>query len=180
MLTRLKKDHQHIAILLQILADKHQRLLAGEMVNYNLIRDIVEYMQSYAEHSHHPLEDVIYKYHAQAFPDDTQTEELLAEHDKLNESSCTIMSTLNLILADVPVQKEQLCDDLAAYFTLQGAHLRFEEKHVFPVWKRNMRQDDWDNIEAQCAEKLMVDPLFSDDDNQVFEELREYIAKASD
>lgn len=63
MLARLMHDHKHIGILLKILKTKHIKLAAGEGINYNLVRDIVEYMQSYAEHSHHPLEEVISEFY---------------------------------------------------------------------------------------------------------------------
>ena len=108
MLTRLHNDHKHIAILLKLLHHKQQRLENAEAINFNLIRDIVEYMQSYTEHSHHPLEDLINDYYMQQHPEEAIERQLGREHVTLIECSSQLMATLNLILSDVPVQNEVL------------------------------------------------------------------------
>ena len=180
MLTRLHNDHKHIAILLNILHNKQQRLENAEAINFNLIRDIVEYMQSYAEHSHHPLEDLINDYYMQQHPQEAIQRQLGKEHTTLIECSSQLMTTLNLILSDVPVQNEVLSDSLSEYVAIQKEHLIYEEAELFPKWKAGMSDEDWKIVEAQCQERLISDPLFSDDDNALFEELREYIAKAEE
>ncbi|MCG9695973.1 hemerythrin [Shewanella sp. Isolate11] len=180
MLARLHNDHKHIAILLKLLGSKQEKLESGNVVNFNLIRDVVEYMQSYAEHSHHPLEDLINDFYVAAHPKQAIEKKLADEHALLTESSSELMATLNLILSDVPVQTEQLSETLKQYVLEQKAHMIYEEAHVFPKWEKGLSDEDWQTIAAQCQEKLIQDPLFSDDDNVVFEELREYIAKAED
>lgn len=126
MLARLHNDHKHIAILLNILKNKQQRLQHGEAVNFNLIRDIVEYMQSYAEHSHHPLEDLINEFYIQTHPEEALEKQLGEEHHNLIESSTSLMSTLNLILSDVPVQNETLSQALKEYVEAQRNHMMYE------------------------------------------------------
>ncbi|AQS37554.1 hypothetical protein Sps_02400 [Shewanella psychrophila] len=176
MLARLNHDHKHIAILLNILKVKHNRLAQGEAVNFNLIRDVVEYMQSYAEHSHHPLEDIIYSYYLKKTAE-TGTEKLADQHQGLIDASASLMASLNLILSDVVVSKEQLVLDLKAYVILQEDHMLFEERDIFPRWAEVIDQTDWQEIRALCSLKLIDDPLFSDNDNVLFEELRDYITK---
>lgn len=175
MLARLNHDHKHIAILLKILKVKQRRLAQGEMVNFNLIRDVVEYMQSYAEHSHHPLEDIIYSYYLTKTAQTSGEDTLAAQHKSLVDASASLMASLNLILSDVVVSKEQLILDLKAYVTQQQDHMSYEETVIFPQWDKAIGPDDWREIQALCTLKLINDPLFSDDDNVVFEELREYI-----
>ncbi|MGZ9897569.1 hemerythrin domain-containing protein [Shewanella gaetbuli] len=176
MLKRLMRDHQHIAMLLDILTNKNARLVEGEAVNFSVIRDIVEYMQSYAEHSHHPLEDITYHYYANkvGVPD---SEQLHHEHDKLAQVSGSLMYSLNMILSDIVISKEKLVNDLASYISLQVAHMQFEEKEVFPHFANSLDSDDWQIIERQCQEKLVDDPLFSENDNVIFEDLKNYIAR---
>ncbi|ABL99117.1 hemerythrin domain-containing protein [Shewanella amazonensis] len=176
MLNRLMRDHKHIAILLKILNKKRILLESGESVNFNLVRDIVEYMQSYAEHSHHPLEDVIYDYCLDKYPDLPRLARLNEEHQQLVASSASLMSTLNLILNDVVVAKEKLIGDLSGYVSAQEAHMLFEERELFPILANDLKDEDWHEINERCLNKLMDDPLFSDDDNQLFDELRNYLS----
>ncbi|QFU21766.1 hemerythrin domain-containing protein [Shewanella eurypsychrophilus] len=177
MLARLNHDHKHIAILLKILKVKQSRLAQGEAVNFNLIRDIVEYMQSYAEHSHHPLEDIIYSYYLKKTAQSETDDKLATQHQTLVDASASLMASLNLILSDVVISKDQLVLDLKSYVTQQEEHMRYEETEVFPLWAEVIGQTDWQEIQALCTLKLIDDPLFSDNDNVVFEELRDYITK---
>ena len=153
---------------------KYRRLEIGEGVNYNLIRDIVEYMQSYAEHSHHPLEDIIDGYYKAKYPPKEYNDRLVTEHQNLRELSASLMTGLNLILSDVVVPREQLFIDLKSYVTEQEEHMVYENSIIFPLWSK-MTDEDWQDIQQECSLKLIDDPLFSDNDNALFEELREYI-----
>lgn len=175
MLKRLKRDHQHIAILLDILSNKNNRLIEGEAVNFNLVRDIVEYMQGYAEHSHHPLEDITYQYYVKKMSV-PNSEQLHDEHDKLAQVSGSLMYSLNMILSDIVISREKLINDLANYIKLQVAHMQFEEQEIFPHFAKSLDGEDWQKIEHLCQKKLVDDPLFSENDNAIFDDLRTYIA----
>jgi hemerythrin-like domain-containing protein len=177
MLKRLMQDHKHIAVLLDILSEKRQRLASGSGVDFKVIRDIVEYMQLYAEHSHHPLEDITYEYFLEK-SDSDKDDKLALEHQRLIKSSETLMFTINLILSDVVIAREQLVTDLAEYVALQQAHMEYEEVQLFPAFSRLLSHDDWLLIRERCQKQLIDDPLFSDgDDDDIFESLRAYIAK---
>ncbi|MCL1138914.1 hemerythrin domain-containing protein [Shewanella pneumatophori] len=176
MLARLMHDHRHIAKLLTVLSAKYTKLAAGEPISYNVIRDIVEYMQSYAEHSHHPLEDIISELYGSKFQSNSTGETLLAEHEALSDASTSLMTTLNLILSDIVVSKEQLVLDLQSYVQLQRNHMEFEELSVFPKWKEAFTDSDWQTVTAMCNERLIDDPLFNENGAVLFEELRDYLA----
>jgi len=175
MLARLNSDHKHITILLNVLKVKYRKLAEGEAVNFNLIRDVVEYMQSYAEHSHHPLEDIIYNYYLEKVSQEDSPNKLADEHHQLIDASASLMATLNLILSDVVVSREQLVVDLKEYVALQERHMNYEDTVIFPLLAKEMDKNDWGNIQELCSLKLIDDPLFSDNDNALFEELRDYI-----
>ncbi|NKF50980.1 hemerythrin [Shewanella sp. WXL01] len=175
MLKRLLRDHKHIAILLDILATKQAKLAEGEAINFNLVRDIVEYMQSYAEHSHHPLEDITFDLYLKKMGESNQSQ-LHDEHSRLAESSGALMYSLNMILSDVVISREKLVNDLKAYIELQQLHMQYEEREIFPLFVKALTDDDWNAIEKQCQQRLVDDPLFSDNDKAVFEELKQYIA----
>ncbi|QSX34736.1 hemerythrin domain-containing protein [Shewanella avicenniae] len=175
MLQRLQNDHKHIAVLLNLLKGKYQKLADGETVNFALVRDVVEYMQGYTEHSHHPLEDIVYEYYLERFARQDSAQRLSTEHQKLVDSSSALAATLNLILNDIVVAKDKLVEELKDYVTMQEEHLRFEEQNVFPLLEKTMTAEDWQNVSAMCSERLVDDPLFTAGDDLVFEELRQYI-----
>ncbi|KFZ38270.1 hemerythrin [Shewanella mangrovi] len=175
MLPRLQNDHKHIAVLLNLLKGKYKKLADGEAINFALVRDVVEYMQGYAEHSHHPLEDIVYEYYLERFARQDSAQRLSHEHQKLVDASSALASTLNLILNDIVVAKEKLVEELKAYVTMQEQHLQFEEENVFPLLAKTMTDEDWQKVADMCSERLVEDPLFTDGDDVVFEELRHYI-----
>ncbi|MCE9685295.1 hemerythrin domain-containing protein [Shewanella sp. AS16] len=178
MLQRLINDHKHIGILVSLLEKKCMRLADGEAVNFNLIRDILEYMQVYVEHSHHPLEEIIYEYYLNKVSAAVETEQLAAEHKRLFEASSVLMASLNLILSDVVVARDKLIADLQNYVALQRRHMAFEETEIFPLFSEHLNAQDWADISASSMQRLVDDPLFSDNDKQVFEELRDYLLNA--
>ncbi|MCT8985671.1 hemerythrin domain-containing protein [Shewanella phaeophyticola] len=177
MLQRLMRDHKHIAILLNILSNKLTRLADGNGVNFNLVRDIVEYMQGYAEHSHHPLEDIIFDYYSNK-AGLANCGQLYNEHHRLAEASGSLIYSLNMILSDVVISREKLIKDLRDYIQLQQLHMEYEEREVFPMFVQTFDDNDWDRVAVLCQQRLVDDPLFNDNDKSMFEELRAYIEKA--
>ncbi|MBB1269223.1 hemerythrin domain-containing protein [Shewanella sp. SR44-3] len=180
MLKRLLQDHKHISILLDILVQKRLRLLAGSGVDFKVIRDIVEYMQVYAEHSHHPVEDIIFSHFVaksvsldNKLFDDMQLED---EHHKLIAASQNLMFSINLVLSDVVLSKDKLVADLSDYLTLQQQHMEYEEGRLFPLFEQHLSAVDWQEINQACQQKLIDDPLFSQTDDVLFESLREYFS----
>lgn len=180
MLARLMNDHKHIAILLRVLKTKYAKLANGDAINFNVVRDIVEYMQSYTEHSHHPLEEVVCEFYWNKLGQPRPDDRLVQEHQKLTQATASLMTMLNLILSDVVVSREELISDLEAYVKMQQSHIEYEENEVFPRWSEGLDAQDWQTIKSLCDLKLIDDPLFSESDKVLFEELRDYLQSAEE
>ncbi|MCL1091241.1 hemerythrin domain-containing protein [Shewanella profunda] len=176
MLKRLMHDHKHIAVLLNVLKNKQMKLFEGEAINFSVVRDIVEYMQEYAERSHHPVEDIIYAYYL-AHKANDDIDKLSGEHETVIQASATLMNTLNLILSDIVVAREKLIADFAEYVELQERHMEMEEREIFPLLAKSLTEEDWLAIEKQCRQSLIDDPLFLDREQQAFDELRAYLTE---
>ena len=174
MLKRLMHDHKHIAVLLNVLKNKQMKLSEGESINFIVVRDIVEYMQGYAERCHHPVEDIIYAYYL-AHKTNGAMDKLSAEHEVVIQVSAALMNTLNLILSDIVVAREKLIADFAEYVELQERHMQMEEREIFPLFAQNLTEQDWQVIEKECQDSLIDDPLFLDREQQEFDELRAYL-----
>lgn len=174
MLKRLMHDHKHIAVLLNVLKNKQMKLSEGEAINFIVVRDIVEYMQGYAERCHHPVEDIIYAYYL-AHKTNGAMDKLSAEHEVVIQVSAALMNTLNLILSDIVVAREKLIADFAEYVELQERHMQMEEREIFPLLAQHLTEQDWQVIEKECQDSLIDDPLFLDREQQEFDELRAYL-----
>ena len=164
MLHRLQQEHKHIDVLLRVLEEKIETLKAGGPVNFKLVRDVLEYMQGYAETNHHPLEDVIYQYYLSKYQDTHGTSRLMLEHESLTKTSEDLVNSVSLILSDVVVPKEKLIEQIAEYVRNQREHINYEERDIFPLLKRLMPHD-WDNIVKICREQPDYDPMLSRVDN---------------
>ena len=177
MLKRLMHDHKHIAVLLNVLKSKQMKLSEGESINFIVVRDIVEYMQGYAERCHHPVEDIIYAYYLAHKANDS-IDKLSAEHELVIQASAALMTTLNLILSDIVVAREKLIVDFADYVALQERHMQMEEREIFPLLAKTLTEKDWQLIESECQKSLIDDPLFLDREQKEFEDLRAYLTMA--
>ncbi|MEM6190790.1 hemerythrin domain-containing protein [Shewanella scandinavica] len=177
MLKRLMHDHKHMAVLLNVLKNKQMKLSEGESINFIVVRDIVEYMQGYAERCHHPVEDIIYAYYL-AHKANDNIDKLSAEHELVIQASAALMTTLNLILSDIVVAREKLIVDFADYVALQEQHMQMEEREIFPLLAKTLTEQDWQLIESECQKSLIDDPLFLDREQKEFEDLRAYLTTA--
>ncbi|MBY6188070.1 hemerythrin domain-containing protein [Marinobacter hydrocarbonoclasticus] len=180
MLARIHTDHAHISTLLSVLAGKAQRLKAGQEVNLSVVRDVVDYLQRYADQSHHPMEDILYQYYLDKVGDTQQGEvhRLAIEHGKLREATDQLFDTLNMILNDAVVPRERLIEDIEDFVALQRNHLEQEEVRVLPLLERSLGEQDWEQIHRLVASKLVDDPLFGETGDREFEDLRAYLMEA--
>lgn len=153
------------------------KLSDGESINFIVVRDIVEYMQGYAERCHHPVEDIIYAYYLAHKANDS-IDKLSAEHELVIQASAALMTTLNLILSDIVVAREKLIVDFADYVALQERHMQMEEREIFPLLAKTLTEQDWQLIESECQKSLIDDPLFLDREQKEFEDLRAYLTMA--
>ena len=61
LLERLHEDHQHLTRILDLLERLLDMFHQGTEPDYELICEMLEYMEQYAEQLHHPTEDLIFE-----------------------------------------------------------------------------------------------------------------------
>ncbi|QIZ77530.1 hemerythrin domain-containing protein [Ferrimonas lipolytica] len=177
MLARIDTDHRHITSLLNLLADKIDRLEQGGAVQMTMLHDAVDYLHRYADHCHHPLEDILYQYYL----DKTEQSEgdvhrLAQEHHNLADATNAILDTLRMILNDQVVPRERLIKDLQLFLTMQRDHLSYEDNVLLPKVAAALDEDDWSKLQVMVADKIQHDPLFSSSARD-YEDLRAYLAE---
>ncbi|WP_028110408.1 hemerythrin domain-containing protein [Ferrimonas futtsuensis] len=180
MLARIHTDHKHILTLLRVLSGKAKSLREGQEVNLTLIRDVVHYLMQYADHSHHPMEDILYRHYLDKTGREGEVSQLEKEHQSLHVSTEELLDTLGMILNDAVVPREKLIHDVEAFVQMQINHLKYEEGKVLPLLEATFDEDDWKQVDRLVASKLVEDPLFGSASEQEFEDLRNYLADVED
>ncbi|MCL2913372.1 hemerythrin domain-containing protein [Shewanella corallii] len=162
MLKRLQQDHKNISVLLNILAKQSQQLVLAEPVNFRIMMDVIEYMLAYSEHSHHPVEDIVYRYYSDNTPQAELSDRMLSQHKALTESTESLHQILQQVLNDQPVTTELLQTELEQFIRQQRSHMQYEEEIVFPMLREHISEQGWEAVADLCQEMLIHDPLFSD------------------
>ncbi|KLV04398.1 cation-binding protein [Photobacterium aquae] len=163
MLDIIHAEHGNIVRLLGILQHKLKLIRNGDEVDYSLLRDIVEYLQSHAEQCHHPKEDVLYHYYQAHYADDNGAlASLEQEHQQLAVLTHEFAELVDMILMDAVIPLDIFADKLNAFVDRQRAHLEFEECQIFPMIQAHFTSADWQAV-ANEYQECGSDPLFGNE-----------------
>lgn len=172
MLELIRNDHKNLAILIRLLQEKLERVKADKPINYGLMRDVVEYMQEYADRYHHRYEDIIYGYYLRKTGQDENcpVNKLEREHQRIEADTADFKNMIEMILLDSVVPREQFAERLTAYIDQQQRHMDYEDQEILPLLDRELKDEDWKAIEALLpaveskdgmqATVQRMDPLF--------------------
>lgn len=172
-LDELQKDHSNLEKLLNLLTEQLQILEQDDEVDFSLILDIVDYVESYLDLYHHPREDAMFKmYLAKSSSGRAMIDKLMKEHRALAQLTQSLCKLLNGIMHDAVISKETFKQELSAYIQHQKDHLTTEEEKVFPLINKTLTKEDWRQIEKEIPAR--EDPLFG---KQVLEQYETLYAR---
>jgi hemerythrin-like domain-containing protein len=162
-MARLEKDHVRIA---RVLENLERVLLTDDEsdINWEIVADIISYLQEYPDAVHHPVEDQLFDRVLDKGLTPAERELVhnnLAQHAQIIGATAELARDIQQILNDIVVPVPQLQAHLQDYLTLQRAHMRNEVQHLFPLAERQLGADDWQDIALQTA--AHADPLFEQD-----------------
>ena len=173
LIESIYKEHGYINRIIQLLDNKLARLDGEKNINYNVIRESVDYLSSVAEKIHHPKEDMIYQYYINRYGEHQGLTNLLKEHDTLSNETEEFSIAITMILNDAIVPKEVFKSKLKAFTHRIEQHLELEEKEIFPFLKAHLTLDDWKTLERNWSEE--EDPVFGSKADKRFLELAEKV-----
>jgi hemerythrin-like domain-containing protein len=176
ILVRLNRDHQHLACVLQVFEHQYRALETDDGPDYDLLRDILEYVRSFPDAIHHPTEDVLFNYLLQnaslADGEQAAIANNREQHAQLTEATKTLLLMIDHIFNIGIVDGAALKLTMSRYLSEQIRHMEFESTYLFPLAETRLTERDWRAIEDQIAEA--DDPMFDAYEKQ-FEFLRGYI-----
>ena len=141
----LHNEHIYMFNLLDSLDEQVGLLARGEDADFNLLLDIVDYMQSFPDRFHHPVEDLIYQRMALHDSDVLgEVQVLLDEHGSLEK----LITLLGDAIRDVRVlptvsKKERVGELCADYEVRMREHISTEEDSILPRALEVLREEDW-------------------------------------
>jgi len=164
-------EHMRFASLLDFIEQQMSAFHEGKDPDYQLMYDVVFYLHHYADHYHHPREDVAFARLVKRDPGlRLPINRLLQEHRVLETAGETLLKYVDDILEDRVIQRATVEAAAATYLVYYRHHLAVEESEVLPRASRTLKPDDWAAVAA--AVPVGPDPLFGDDVGERYRELR--------
>lgn len=174
LLDRLTKDHRHLTRLLDLLDTLLDHFHAGHEPDYELMCEMLEYLDSYADQVHHPTEEVIFERLLALGQEKRRAIDMLShQHSLLSQLNKRFRQSLDgIVHGDVLLREEVEQQGRELVSTLRN-HADLEEAEVFPFARERLSEDDWRAIEA--AVPKIHDPIFGDPDPARFRALFQHL-----
>lgn len=143
MLTQLRRDHANMARMLHVLQLKQKTLSTGERPNFQLVREVVDYILDYMEGFTLPLERICTEQLQQKAPECSDvTEQLAKDYRGLRARLKRLSGDIDMILMDAVVPMDRFTDDLKAYLESHRAYLRDEHELLFPLIQEHFDEEE--------------------------------------
>lgn len=153
MLTQLRRDHANMARLLHVLSLKHKTLDAGERPDFQLMREVVDFILDYMSGFTIPLERVCGEHLVAKAPEAGDLSHRLAsDYHDLNERLKRLSQDLDMILMDAVLPMDRFAADLKAYLDSHRAYLRAEREELFPLISVHFDDDDLKRLAESLPE----------------------------
>ncbi|SOC54056.1 Hemerythrin-like domain-containing protein [Chromohalobacter canadensis] len=153
MLTQLRQDHANMARLLHVLQLKQKTLAEGERPDFQMMREVVDYILDYMSGFTAPLEQMCTEQLNTRAPEANGLCQRLSEdYRALNARLARLSQDLDMILMDAVVPMDQFSEDLKAYLESHRAYLRGEREELFPLIREHFGEDDLDQLAKAMPE----------------------------
>ena len=178
IMEQLKADHVNVARLLDTLHRQIDVVHREGVADFALMHHIMIYMTHYPDHTHHPMEDLVFERLADH---DKNAGDIVArlerEHVALAEKGQRFLEMLRHVVDGAMVERDLLEDAGRDYVAFLRSHMEFEDSDAFPRAEKALTAEDWRQVAAGFEAR--TDPVFGPVVAEEFRELYEYIVKES-
>ena len=144
-----------------------------------LLLDVMVYLTSFPDVSHHPLEDrIAERLLARGALDGDLCAELEAQHARLARQGAELLRDMEGAMRRESMPMELVALNTRLYAERLRHNIAFEELVLFPAAARHLGEEDWQAIGV--AHVPAADPLFSAEAEGRFEGLRRVISQEAD
>jgi hemerythrin-like domain-containing protein len=176
LMNRLGQDHVRLARLLDLLDALLDRFHEGEEPDYDLICELLEYMDGYSDNIHHPTEDLIFRRLLDKGVEKRDVfDVLMRQHGVVNQINKRFRHSLEGIVNEEVLRRDEVETQGRELVNTLREHLNLEEDEAFPIALERLDQADWDAVAALAPQA--DDPVFGTPDPQRFRALFRHLAE---
>lgn len=174
----LLAEHQRFAKLITLLEEQIAQFHRGDQPDYELLRDIFDYMTNYPDRFHHPKEDLVFaRLAARKLGAKAHVIELQRQHRLIAASGTRFLANLEAALNGTILPRAAVEEPALEYINLYRTHMALEEEQLFPLARSILVAADWED--AHNAIGTGVDPVFVDRVEDRYRALHRQIALAA-
>ena len=171
-------EHKHFSRLLDLLERQVAAFHADDGPNYDLMLDIVSYLRYFPDRYHHRREDVAFARLLARDPElKPMIDRLLQEHRVIAAAGTELLAYLQQVVDDVVIERARVEAAAATYLVYYRRHLALEDRDIVPRAEQLLTAADWEAVVAALPSG--IDPLFGEDSEPRYRELRRQIALAA-
>lgn len=171
-------EHRHFSRLLDLLERQVVAFHADNQPNFELMLDLVSYLRYFPDRYHHAREDIAFSRLAQRDPAlKPMIERLMQEHRVIAAAGAELLKYLEQVVDDVVVERASVEAAAATYLVYYRRHLALEDRDIVPRAEQLLTPEDWAAVVAAIPSGS--DPLFGEDSDARYRELRRQIALES-
>ncbi len=176
-LERLRNEHRNLRNLLSLLEQQLDTLESGGPFDYQLLADIVDYLVTYPDCYHHPLEDLLFARLIERTPQLRATIDALEEeHPQMAADGVRLRVLISRCADGDDIARRALARLGQRYVDSFRAHMDVEDNGVFDALEDGLTPADW--LELTTRFHWTQDPLMADQAEQRFEALRAQLGTA--
>ena len=155
----LRRDHRNMAMLLDLLDGEIDKLASSVKPDYDLVRDIMQYVTEYPDVIHHPKEDIVYRHLKSLRPEiHTNLERVVKDHQYIEDWGLKLNDDIEAISMGKNLNRDELVQSLSHYMEQLREHMHWEEMELFSLADELQHYGDWS--EVVLANNEISDPLF--------------------
>jgi hemerythrin-like domain-containing protein len=174
LLERLSQDHRHLSRLLNLLDNLLDRFHEGDEPDYELMSEMLEYMESYADKVHHPSEEMIFdRLRARTNETYPALDVLTKQHALLGQMNKRFRRSLDGIVHEEVLRRDEVEVQGRELVNTTRDHLNLEEAEAFPLARERLTASDWDELLEEVP--YVDDPVFGDADPARFRTLFQHL-----
>ena len=174
LLDRLSQDHRHVLRLLSLFDDLLDRFHEGNEPDFDLMSEMLEYMESYADQVHHPSEELIFvRLRARTNETHPILDVLTRQHVLLGQMNKRFRQSLEGIMNEEVLRRDEVEVQGREYVKVLRDHLNREEAEAFPLARERLTASDWDELMEEVPST--DDPVFGDADPARFRTLFQHL-----
>jgi len=178
LLDRLNRDHRVLTRVLDLFDGLLDQFHEGGAPDYELMCEMLAYMESYSDQIHHPSEEEIFdRLRARTNENFPVLDLLTKQHQAISQMNKRFRRSLEGIVHEEVLRRDEVEVQGRELVKALREHLDLEETDAFPLARERLSASDWDELFSEAQEG--GDPLFGDADQERFRSLYRHLSEHS-